>query len=140
MLVGKFYHRLEEKGRVSLPKKFREQAKDWIVTRGLDGCLFMFKQTEFQTQIQDLSQRTFTKKAHRDLMRLLTNEAEEISADELGRVKLPNYLIEYAGISKEIVIVGSLRYLEIWDQDKYHHYVDQLENQAETIAESIIDV
>lgn len=139
MLIGKFYHRLEEKGRLSLPKKFRQEATAWVVTRGLDGCLFLFKQENFESQLAVVTQRTFTKKANRDFVRLLTNEAHAVSTDKHGRVNLPDYLIKFAQLKQELVVVGSLERVEIWDRDRYHRYIDQLEDTAEQIAEQIDD-
>jgi MraZ protein len=135
MLIGKFYHNLENNGRVSLPKKFRSLSKSWIVTRGLDGCLFLLKKENFQSELSKINQAGFSKKANRDLVRLMTNEASEVIPDDNGRVNLPNYLIEFAQLKKSLVIVGSLNRLEIWDQERYHLYLDQLENKAESIAE-----
>jgi MraZ protein len=135
MLIGKYYHNLESKGRISLPKKFRSSSKSWIVTRGLDGCLFLLKKENFQSELSKINQAGFSKKANRDLVRLMTNEASEIIPDDNGRVKLPNYLIEFAQLKKSVVIVGSLNRLEIWDQENYHLYLDQLEKKAESIAE-----
>ena len=137
MFIGRYYHKLEDKGRVSLPKKFREIEKDWIVTRGLDGGLFVFKKSDFVEKIEEISQRTFTKKKNRDFVRLMVNEASQVTADSNGRVPLPEYLIKSAQLKKELVIVGSYSYLEVWDMDKYHQYLDTLEDQAENIAESI---
>lgn len=137
MFIGKYYHHLEQNQRISLPKKFREHAATWVVTRGLDGCLFLFKPETFQTNIEQIANRSLTKKANRDLVRLMTNEATEITSDNNGRVHLPEYLITFAHLSKDVVIVGSLDKIELWDQDRYHSYVAQLETQAETIAESI---
>ncbi|MGD9129063.1 MAG: division/cell wall cluster transcriptional repressor MraZ [Candidatus Woesebacteria bacterium] len=137
MLIGKFYHNLEEKGRLILPKKFRQKAKNWVITRGLDGCLFLFKIEEFQKQLSKLSDGTFTKKAQRDLARLMANEAENVNADKHGRLKIPEYLINFAQLKKEIVIIGSYARIEIWDRSSYHQYMDQIENEAEKIAESI---
>lgn len=81
MFIGRYYHTIEEKGRVSLPKTFREQEKQWVITRGLDGGVFLFPHQNYQEQVQTLSQLGFTKKAHRDFVRLLTNDAEEVEAD-----------------------------------------------------------
>lgn len=139
MFVGKYYYTLQAKNRISLPTNFREQTDKWIVTRGLDGCLFIFKQQDFETEIAKLSQRSFTKKANRDLIRLMANEAEEITADSNGRVHLPKYLIDYAALNKDLVIVGSFNRVEVWDRSQYHHYIDQIEGQAEEIAERIDD-
>lgn len=135
MLIGKFYHNLEGNGRISLPKKFRQTSKSWVITRGLDGCLFLLKKENFQNELNKIDEVGFSKKANRDLVRLMTNEATELVADANGRINLPAYLIDYAQLKKSVVIVGSLNRLEIWDQDRYHHYLDQLESQAETIAE-----
>ena len=138
MLIGKYYHHLEANGRLSLPAKFREINKEWIVTRGLDGCLFLLQESNFKKELEKIAQSSFTKKANRDLIRLMTNEAKELTADENGRVNLPDYLIAFAQLKNSVVIVGSLNHLEVWDQEKYHHYIDQIEGQAESIAESII--
>ncbi len=69
----------------------------------------------------------------------MTNEAQEIKADDNGRVHLPKYLINFAELKQEIVIVGSYNRIEVWDQESYHQYVDQLEAQAEEIAEQVND-
>jgi len=137
MFIGKYYHSLEEKGRISLPKKFRQENNSWIITRGLDGCLFLFKQEDFQKQVSKLKSRTFTKKGNRDFIRLMTNEAEAIEPDKNGRVQLPEYLINFANLKKSIVIVGSLTQIEIWDRDIYHDYMNIIEQKAEEITESL---
>ena len=137
MFIGKYYHRLEDKGRLSLPKKFRDQESNWVITRGLDGCLFLLRAKNFEKEIQKISNSSFTKKANRDLVRLMTNEAQELTTDQNGRVNLPNYLIDFASLKKDLVVVGSLDHIEIWDQEKYHHYIDQIENKAEEIAENV---
>jgi MraZ protein len=137
MFIGKFYYKLQSNNRISLPKEFRQVSKDWVVTRGLDGCLFIFEANRFEEELQKLATRSFTKKAHRDLIRIMTNEAKKIQADNNGRVLLPTYLTELADLNKDIVIVGSFNRIEVWDQNRYHQYVEQLENQAEQIAEQI---
>ena len=139
MFIGKYYHALEENNRISLPKKFREIETDWVVTRGLDGGLFLFRATNFNQELKKLSQRTFTKKAHRDFIRLMTNEAQEVIADDNGRVSLPEYLIKFAQLKKDLVIVGSYERIEIWDRDIYHKYLTQIESDAEKIAEGLND-
>ncbi len=137
MFLGKYYHTLEEKGRVSLPKAFRDQTQTWVVTRGLDGCLFLFEATQFATELTKLGERTFTKKAHRDVTRLLANEAAEISVDASGRIHLPEYLINQAQLSKDLVIAGNYNRIEIWNRERYHQYLSVLESQAEEIAEHV---
>lgn len=137
MFIGRYYHHLEAKGRLSLPKTFRDQVTTWVVTRGLDGGLFVFPKLEFEQQLQKLAASTFTKQSHRDFIRLMTNEAREVETDGQGRVQLPEYLITFAQLTKEVVIVGSYAWIEIWNQKHYHRYLDKLEPEAEKIAESL---
>ncbi len=137
MFIGRYYHTLEENNRVSLPKKFRQIETDWVVTRGLDGGLFLFRAENFEQELTQLSQRSFTKKAHRDFIRLMANDAQEVSADTNGRVSLPEYLIDFAQLKKELVIIGSYERVEIWNRSLYHQYLNKIEKQAETIAEGL---
>ncbi|KUK79363.1 MAG: Cell division protein MraZ [Microgenomates bacterium 39_7] len=137
MFIGKYYYKLQTNSRLSLPKEIRKDQKKWVVTRGLDGCLFVFKAEAFEQELSALATRSFTKKAHRDLIRIMSNEAKEITVDNSGRVHLPEYLIKFAELKSSVVIVGSFNRVEIWDQEKYHQYSSQIEAQAETIAESV---
>ncbi len=139
MFIGRYYHTIEEKGRVSLPKPFRDTENTWVITRGLDGGVFLFPETTFQTQLQELQNRTFTKKQDRDFLRFMTNDAYQLNVDKNGRVLLPEYLREFAHLHKEVVIVGSFTYLEIWDRDRYHTYIDSIEETGNQIAEQIGD-
>ncbi|MCA9372909.1 division/cell wall cluster transcriptional repressor MraZ [Candidatus Woesebacteria bacterium] len=137
MFIGRYYHHLEAKGRVSLPKTFRDQVTEWIVTRGLDGGLFLFPKSEYAQQLQQLTASTFTKQSHRDFVRLMANDAKDVQVDAQGRVQLPEYLIEFADLQKQVVVVGSYTWVEIWNQDLYHNYLKTVEPNAEKIAESI---
>jgi len=139
MFIGKYYHTVEDKGRVSLPKKFRDQVEEWVITRGLDGGLFVFDKKQFNQEIAELAQSSFTKKTIRDFTRLMANEAAEAIPDKTGRILIPEYLLERADIRKEVVIVGSISRIEIWDREKYHQYLDEISAQAEEIAEKVHD-
>jgi MraZ protein len=137
MFIGKYYHKLESNRRLSLPKSFRDGHSAWVITRGLDGSLFLYTAEDFETEIANFEARTFTKKTNRDFIRLMTNEAQMLQVDRSGRVQLPEYLANLAGLNKEVVVVGSLKRIEIWDQQRYHAYVDTIESQAEEIAERL---
>ena len=137
MFLGKYYHVLEANKRIALPKAFREQTKNWVVTRGLDGGLFLFDTATFAQELQRLQERTLTHKQHRDFARLMANEASELKPDKNGRIQLPEYLTTFAHMTKDIVLVGSVQYVEIWDRDRYHAYIGELEPQAEAIAEAL---
>ena len=138
MYIGRYYHTIESKGRVSLPKKFRDQGEEQlIITRGFDGGLYIFPSSTWATEVGSLTSRTFTKKDHRDVVRLMTNDAQEVEIDNLGRVLIPEYLREYAQLKKRVVLVGSMNKIEIWDAEKYHQYIESLEKNAEQITERI---
>lgn len=137
MFIGRYYHTIEEKGRVSLPKTFRDTTQNWVITRGLDGGVFLFSQKTFQTQLQELQNRTFTKKQDRDFLRFMTNDAYSLSQDKNGRVLLPEYLRNFAHLTKEVVIVGSFNYIEIWDRGLYHTYIDSVEKTGSSLAENV---
>lgn len=137
MLIGTFYHTLEAHGRVSLPKSFRETHTEWVVTRGLDGGLFLIPAQQFLQELEKLNSRSFTSKRNRDFVRLMANEATQVTPDKNGRVQLPEYLIQFAGLSKNLVVVGSISRAEVWDRDAYHTYMSATESQAESIAESL---
>ncbi|NCN06413.1 MAG: division/cell wall cluster transcriptional repressor MraZ [Candidatus Pacebacteria bacterium] len=137
MFIGKYYYTLETKGRVSLPKPFRVAQKNWIITRGLDGSLFLFPDSVFQSEVEKLSKYSTNQRAVRDAIRLLSNDASEQTPDKLGRISIPEHLIAAAGLQKNVVIVGSLNKIEIWDRDTYHEYMDELGNNAESTVEQI---
>lgn len=137
MLLGKFYHTLEANGRISLPKKLREAHAEWVVTRGLDGGLFLIGSEQFAKELDSIGQRTLTHQAHRDFIRLMTNDATAVKPDSIGRVQLPEYLISFAQLKKEVVIVGSLTRIEIWDRDRYHTYIAKQESNANALADTI---
>lgn len=137
MFLGTFYHKLEENGRVSIPSKFRSKNTTWVLTRGLDGCLFMFNKNTFEQEISTISSSTLTKKTNRDLARLFANQAQEVDIDEQGRIKIPKNLLDLSKLTKNVVIVGSFSRIEIWDQDHYHQYLEKINQDAEEIAEKI---
>lgn len=138
MYTGRYYHKLDDKNRFSLPASFRESlGKKVIVTKGLDGCLFLFDLSQWAKKLEEAGNLEYTKKTNRDFVRLLTNDALELELDEHGRILLSSYLKDQANLKREIVIVGSLDRVEIWDQATYHDYMTKIESQAEDIAELI---
>jgi MraZ protein len=138
MYYGRYYHKVESKGRVSLPVKFREKLGDGaILTRGLDGCLTIYDEKLWQKKLEEAGLLAQTKKSHREYVRFLTNDAQEVEIDQLGRIKIADELKNLAGIEKNVVFVGSLDHIEIWDQEKYHTYIDAVSNRIEETVEEI---
>lgn len=138
MYIGRYYHRLEAKGRVSLPVKFREKLRSGgVITKELDGCLAIFDQESWSKKIQAIENLSFAKLAHRNYIRFLTNDAQELEIDGQGRIRIDEGLLERAGLTKEVVIVGTRDHVEVWDQAKYHEYMSHVEDGIEESAEGI---
>lgn len=139
--IGTYYHTLEEKGRVSVPKAFRQQLTHGsVVTRGLDGCLFIFTADSWSILTDQLQGLPLSTKAARDFLRLLTYHAAPVELDKLGRTRLPESLTQLAGINKELVFAGALTRVELWAKDRYHQYLDNLEGseaEFETVLKEL---
>ena len=144
MFYGEFAHSIDNKGRLILPSKIREVAKanfveKFYVTRGLDKCLFMFSEEEWKAVEQKFKTMSFTKTDARKFNRLYFSGAVEVVADKQGRILLPTYLKDFAGIKKDFVIIGVSNRVEIWAKDQWQEfYQSNLESFEET-AEKLIE-
>ena len=123
MLLGEYNHNVDEKGRVSVPAKFREDlGASFIVTKGLDNCLFIYSKNEwstFETKLKDLP---LTNPNARNFIRFFFSGACECELDKQGRITLPQNLREYAGLTKDVTIIGVSTRVEIWDREKWNGY------------------
>ena len=138
MLVGEYIHTIDAKKRLAIPAKLRKELGDeMILTRGLDGCLFLFSSKEFGIFAEKIGQLSFVQKDTREFKRLFLSGASEVEADQLGRVLVPDYLKNYAQLGKKIVIAGLYNRLEIWDFEKWELHKRGLESQADKIAEKL---
>lgn len=118
MLIGEYQHSLDEKGRVNFPAKLREGlGARFIITKGLDNCLFVYSETEWSA-LEDKIRSLPMSKA-RGLQRFLFAGAAEVVPDKQGRVLIPGNLREYAGLDKEVMVIGASNRAEIWDKDRY---------------------
>lgn len=141
MLIGKHYHSLESKGRLAIPPVFRTQlGSKPIVTRGLDGCLFLVPGTTWQKLIANLRGSPLTKQDTREYIRLVAHDASIVRFDPQGRTLIPKVLRNYAKITKKVVIAGSLDWIEIWDEATYHQKIEKTEKQAEQVAERLSEI
>jgi len=136
--VGAYYHMIDEQGRVSVPKKFREGLKEGsIVTKGLDGCLFIFGADYWVELANKLRSLPLGQKTARDFLRLMTYNAAPIEFDNLGRTRFPIPLADSVGLKKEVVFVGTLTRIEVWDKPTYHLYFDKLVERESELSESL---
>ena len=144
MFYGEYIHSIDRKGRIILPARFRDAAKNnfiekFFVTRGLDKCLFMFSEEEWRTQENKFKSISFTKQQARTFNRLYFSGAVDIIPDRQGRILLPAYLKEFAGIKKDVIIVGVSNRIEIWAKDKWEEFYGNSKQSFEEIAEKLID-
>jgi len=138
MFIGEYNHSIDEKGRLALPAKFRSELESGaVVTRGLDNCLFLYTQTEWNALAQKISSLPISQANTRAFSRLMLAGAMDVELDKQGRVVLPDYLRSYAGLKKKAVITGLYNRLEIWDEDAWKEYKSQTEEESGDIAEQL---
>ena len=138
MLIGEYEHSLDVKGRLILPAKIREDMGDkFIVTKGLDGCLFGFSQNEWTNFEEKLKTLPLTNKNARDFVRFFLSGATECEIDKQGRFLITSNLREYAKLEKDTVIIGVGTRIEIWDKEKWKSYNSDENISADEIAENM---
>lgn len=141
MFIGQYEHSLEEKGRLLIPKAFRALLKEGgVITKGLDGCLFLYPQSGWQDLINKLKLLPLSKTDARSFSRLLTYGAMEVDLDRIGRILVPQYLRDFAAIQSQVVIAGNLDKIEIWDKTRFGEYQTKIEKNSEDIAEKLADL
>lgn len=120
MFMGEYNHTIDAKGRLIVPSKFREQlGSEFVATKGLDGCLFVYPNEEWQRIEASFREKPLTSKDARKFMRFFFAGAASCEVDKQGRILIPANLREYAGIEKDVVSVGVLSRVEIWSKERY---------------------
>ena len=140
MFMGEYHHNIDDKARIVLPSKFREELGDtFVVTRGLEGCLFIYSKEEWVNIVSKLKELPFTKKDARAFLRFFLSGAIECQADKQGRVALPTPLVNYASLKKECVVIGVNDRLEIWSKDAFNCYFNQNIDNISDLAEDLFN-
>ncbi|MCI8546465.1 MAG: division/cell wall cluster transcriptional repressor MraZ [Clostridia bacterium] len=138
MLIGEFEHSLDAKGRLIMPAKLKSAIGDrFIVTKGLDGCLFAFSQEEWKNFEEKLKALPLSNRNSREFTRFFLSGATECEIDKQGRFLIPNNLRESAELKKEAVIIGVGTRIEIWDKEKWNSYNSAENISVEDIAENM---
>ena len=138
MLIGEYEHSLDVKGRLIMPAKLREDiGEKFIITKGLDGCLFGFSLSEWTNFEEKLKSLPLTNKNARDFVRFFLSGAVECEIDKQGRFLVASNLREYASMEKEIVIIGVGTRIEFWSKDKWNQYNSSDNISADTLAENM---
>lgn len=138
MLMGEYQHSIDSKGRLIIPTKFRSQLGDhFVITRGLDGCLFGYPASEWQALEAKLNHLPLTKRDARAFVRFFYSAATECELDKQGRVNIPSTLIKHAAIDKKCVIVGVSNRFEIWSAERWNKFADEAEQNFDQLAEDM---
>ncbi len=141
MFIGEYKHSIDEKGRMAVPAKFRvELAHSAVVTRGLDHCLYVFTQPEWEAMAQKIKALPMTNANARAFQRLMLAGATEVELDGQGRALIPEYLRTYAGLTKQAIVAGVYNRLEIWDEESWNAYKAKTEAASDEIAERLGDL
>lgn len=138
MFMGEYSHSIDAKGRLIVPSKFREQLGDqFVVTKGLDGCLFVYPNDEWKSIEEKFRSVPLTTKDARKFSRFFFAGAASCEIDKQGRILLPQILREFAGLEKDVVLVGVLSRIEIWSKDKWQeaNTYDDMDEVVEHMAE-----
>lgn len=140
MFMGEFQHNIDSKGRIIVPAKFREPLGErFIVTRGLDGCLFGYSLTEWEKLEEKLKALPLAKKDSRVFVRFFYSAATECEVDKQGRINIPQTLRTYAALEKECIVIGVSNRIEFWQASRWQDFSMQAEENFDEIAETMID-
>lgn len=141
--MGRFEHAIDHKGRVNIPAKFRkalspEAGDTFVLTRGLEGCLFVYPLDEWKNLVERLKSLQTTQAKARFFVRTLMANASECVVDNQGRISLPQHLLELGGLGKEALFLGMIDKIEIWNPERYRQYSQEFDGTFEEVAESIL--
>lgn len=140
MFMGEHQHTIDAKGRLFIPARFREGLGDkFVVTKGLDGCLFAYPPQEWEALEQKMRSLPFTRADARAFVRFFFSGATECEVDKQGRILVPANLREYSGLEKDVVIIGVSSRVEIWSRRRWDEYNAGTAESVEQIAEKIVD-
>lgn len=134
--MSEYNHTIDAKGRLIIPVKYRDGlGETFVVTRGIDGCLFFYTENEWQAIMNKLNELRMTNKKAREFTRFLLGGATEVELDSQGRILVPAFLREYADLEKEVVLVGMGNHIEVWSKAKYEQVMS--DTNIEEIAEEL---
>ena len=138
MFMCEFSHTIDTKGRLIIPAKMREQLGDaCVITRGFDNCLAVYTLEAFEKMREGMAKLSATKSSVRALKRLFFGSAAELDFDKQGRVLVPGSLRKFAGLEKEVVVVGTSDHVEIWSRERWDTYNEEVGDSIESLVEDL---
>src|SRR5699024_11260771 len=140
MFMGEYHHSIDDKGRLIITAKFRSELGDkFIITRGIENCLFAYPEKRWEEIVHKLESLPFTKKDARNFTRFFLSGATVAEFDKQGRVNITSPLINYASIEKECIIIGTGDRLEIWSEDAWNSFFNSASINMSDIAENLFN-
>jgi MraZ protein len=140
MFLGTHTPRLDDKGRLFLPAKFRDDLQGGLViTKGQDRCLYVWSRADFEALTERVRQAPFTNKASRDFLRVLFSGASDELPDKQGRITIPPVLRQYARLQRDCVVIGAMDRVEVWDAEAWAAYSAEHEESFASMSEEVID-
>ena len=140
MFIGEYHHSVDDKGRLIIPSKFRDElGTKFIITRGIENCLFVYSMESWEKIVNKLETLPFTKKDARAFIRFFLSGASEAEFDKQGRINITSPLISYANITKECVVIGTGDRLEIWSEESWNDFFTSAKDSMSDIAENLFE-
>lgn len=140
MFLGEYYHTLDEKNRITIPSKLRDLLHgEFVITRGLEKCLYIYTKEEWEKLVAKLDTLPFTKKDARIVVRSLFSAASKVTLDRAGRIALTKTHLDYAKLEKNCVLIGANNRLEIWSEELWQDFLTTNEDKLEEIAETLFE-
>lgn len=140
MFIGEYHHSVDDKGRLIIPSKFRDElGTKFIITRGIENCLFVYSLESWEKIVNKLETLPFTKKDARAFIRFFLSGASEAEFDKQGRINITSPLISYANITKECVVIGTGDRLEIWSEESWKDFFTSAKDSMSDIAENLFE-
>lgn len=141
MFIGEYHFTIDNKGRIAIPAKLRKEfSQEGVLTRGLDNCLFLFPNSDWQQMAEKIKNLPLSQANSRAFARLMLAGAMNVELDNQGRILVPEYLREYAHLKKKVVLAGVYNRLEIWDEEEWFNYKNKTEKESVDIAEKLGDL
>ena len=139
--MGEYLHTIDAKGRIILPVKFRDELGDnFVITKGLDNCLFIYDQAEWEILSSKLKQLPLAKPEARAFVRFFFAGAMQLECDKQGRFLVPGNLREYAVLEKDVVLIGVSNRVEVWSKSTWEKYNEEISPAVAEIAETLVDL
>ncbi len=138
MFFGTYTPKLDDKGRLFLPAKFRDDlAEGLVVTRGQERCLTVWSMADFSRLTDRLREAPVTNKGTRDYVRMLFAAASQEVPDKQGRISIPSTLREYASLTKDVMVIGAMNRIEIWDPTSWQSYSEEQEQKFSELSDEV---